>query len=162
MEVVHEFGLLLGQRDLERLKSLGSNDPGADGGGKVLCTERSKRNVLPDLQITGTPIVKENVSEDVVFSIVALDGVSEIVSFSDNGSHLKLKIETVGLGPRGVFNLSLAWRRSNLTLGSANGSAIENDRGSTSMVSNGQVSPVRLEGVVRSSEHASNIVSVVL
>jgi len=162
LEVVHEFRYLLGQRDLERLKSLGSDDPGADGGGKVLCAERSKRNVLPDLQIAGTPIVKENVSEDVALSIVTLDGVSELVSFANNGSHLKLKIDSVGLGPRRVRDLSLAWRRSYLTLGSADGSTIENDRGSTSMVSNWQVSPVRHEGVVGSSEHASYIVSVVL
>lgn len=137
LEVVHHLGFLLGELDLERFESLGSDDPGGDSTGKVLGVEGSEGNVFPNLQVTARPIVKKGVSENVVLGIVDLDRLTHLVSSSNDGSHLELKIESVALRPRRSSNLSLTGRRSNLTLRSADLSSINDDRGSTSMVTNG-------------------------
>lgn len=118
---------MLGKLALEGLKGFGSDNPGGDGGGKVLGVEGAERNVLPDLEITARPIVKESVSEDVLFGFSALNRCSKFVAHSDDGSHLELKIESVALGPRRGGDFSLTGRGTDLTLRSTNGSSINND-----------------------------------
>ena len=153
---VRQHTWLLGRKgNLERSEGLGSDNPGGDGAGEVLGVEGSKRDVLPNLHVSGRPIVQDAVTEDMVAGLVDGDGVAHGVGLGDERAHLELKIHTVASRPGGDLLVG-----GDLALGAADLGTGDDDRGSSTVVTDGEMHPVRLDGVVGSTDHASDVVGV--
>jgi len=75
--------ILLWTWNQEGLKSIHGHNPGRHGGTKVLAEEGSKGNVLPGLNVTGTPVVHEDNTEHVVLGVLNSDGLAQVVASTD-------------------------------------------------------------------------------
>jgi len=120
LKVRKHSGLLGFQSDLKGSESLWRHNPWRDSAGKILGVEGSKRDVLPLLHVSSTPVIEEDESEDMVSSLVNGDGITLDVCLSDERAHLELKIQKVASGP---FGYLLGSRDLNLSLRSTDGSA---------------------------------------
>lgn len=142
---------------LERLESFWSNNPGRDGGCKVLGQEWSERNVLPLLDISGAPVVQKAEPKDMISSITNFDGATLLVSLTNNGSHFQLEIHESAIIEAWCFAV-----RRGLTSWSSDWGSIENNGGCSTMIANWDMQPVWLKSIVDTSEHHTDVMGVVL
>lgn len=107
---------------LEWLESFWSNNPGRDCGGEVLGQEWSERNVLPLLDISGTPVIQKTESKDMISSIANFNGATLFISLTNNGTHFQLEIHKSAI----IESWSNAVRRG-LTSWSSDWGSIKNN-----------------------------------
>lgn len=144
----------------EWLQGIHEDDPRGDGGGEVLRVERTQRDVLPGLDVTGRPVVHQHQSKNVVFGLVDGNWLAEVVGLADKGGQFQLDVESLArreggdLGSRGRIGQDLAVR-------SANGSPRGHDRRRTAVVPNWEMLVVGLQSVVGSAEEHTHVVGVV-
>ena len=91
-----------------------------------------------------------------ISSIVNFDWCSKSITFSNNGSHLQFEIKSLALAPLSTLSIL-----GNLSLWPGDWGAINDNTGGSSVISNWKMSPVWLQSVVHSSEHHSDVVSMV-
>ena len=97
LQVWEHAWILLWQGTLEGGQGFWSNDPWTDGGGEVLGVEGTQRDVLPNLQVSGTPIIEKAVAKDVVAGIFDCDWISKFVWSSNESSHFEFQVKSHAL-----------------------------------------------------------------
>mmetsp|Transcript_1162 Transcript_1162/g.1849 ORF Transcript_1162/g.1849 Transcript_1162/m.1849 type:complete len:313 (-) Transcript_1162:6-944(-) len=152
-QIRQRLRILLGRSlHTEGLQSLHGDDPRRNSSSKVLSTEGTQRNILPLLDVTSAPIIHDSNTKNFVFSIFDLNSVAQLIRGTDVESHLKLEIkESAGSELRGSLS------RLGLTAGTMEVGSRNNNRGGSAMVTNREMEPVGLKGVINSTEHDSHI-----
>lgn len=121
LEIGLNSSLVLQSLGTERCKGILGNNPRADGRTKVLTVERTQGNVLPSLDVTSTPVVQENVTKDVLASIVDGNRVTHLGRLTDEASKLELVVESLARASGGLLGGS-SGVGEDLALGAADGS----------------------------------------
>jgi len=98
LQILQHLWLLFWQCNFEWLECLRCDDPRGYCRTEVLGVEGTERHVLPDLQITGTPIIEKYISKDMVSCVANLDWVSQVIALSDNCSEFELEVKSLAVG----------------------------------------------------------------
>ena len=131
LQVRKHARLLCGQCNLEGCESLWGDNPRRDCASKVLGVEGSEGNVLPHLHITGTPVVEQAVTEDVISGLANRDRLAHIVTLANKRAHLKLEVHALTVRPSRYLPV-----RGNLTLGTSDIRARDYNGGGPTVVAN--------------------------
>ena len=137
-------------------QSICGHDPRRDGGRDVLGSERAKGHVLPLLNVTSTPVVHENEAKDLVRGLTDVDGFSQRVAGAHEGSDLHLEVHQSAWAENGSL-LGVRVVLLELTARAADGSSRRNHGRRSAVISNGQMQPIGLQGVVLAAEHGADI-----
>ena len=95
-EVIEDGGVLLGASDAKVIEGFEGDDPGRDGGAKVLAEEGAEGDVFPLLDVAGGPIVEEHEAEDVVLRLGRRDALSHRLAVERDKSHFELEVKQAG------------------------------------------------------------------
>ena len=151
-EVGKRRGLLRGASALERHQRGHRDDPGRDRGGKVFPEKRAERDVLPPLDVSGTPVVDKHHPKDVVKGAAHRNRFAERVALADKEARFHLEVELLRRSQPGrpAIRLDLAARTADVRR------ADDDGRGSP-VVGHRQVKPVWHQRVRRAPKHRPDI-----
>lgn len=161
LQIGLDGGSVLQGLSAERLKSIGGNDPRADGRTKVLAVEGAERDVLPSLDITSAPVVEQNVAENIVLSIIDIDRVTHLGRAADEAAKLNLVVKSLASTGDGLLGRG-SRVGEDLALGTANRGTRDDNAGRSAVVANREVGVVGLEGVLGATEEDTNLEGVVV
>ena len=154
IEVIKRSRFLFVKTDFTALESLKSNDPRRDSWHTIFGSEWTKRNVFPNLEVSEAPVIQKNESEDVIPSIINLDRTAQRIHLSTNKStHFNLKVESFAVSKNWkfvIFSFKLTSRPSQR-------STWKDNWRSTAMVTNRNLKPIFVQGIVRTTDDGSNI-----
>lgn len=154
LKVSERSGVLRLKCNFGSRKSLESNDPWRNCSEAVFGRERTKRNIFPSLEISETPIVQNNKSENVVPGLIDSQWFSKLIgSSSDECSHFDLEVQSFALGKgwqSRIFGFDLtSWTSQRSSRG--------NNRRSSSVIADRDLQPILVQGISWASNDGSNI-----
>lgn len=120
---------------------------------KAFSEEWSERDVFPFLNVAGAPVVEENHAEDVILGGFDWDWGAVGVSRSDKESGLEFEVEFLGGGESGGGVVGWGYLPGRAVDIPVSGS----DRTRSAMVPNRQMPPIRIQSIICTAKHGSNI-----
>lgn len=145
----------------ERLQGISSDDPRANGRAKVLAVKWTKRNILPGLNVTSTPVIQQNVTKNVLVRVVDVDRRAHLSRFADEAAKLKLIVKSLAQAGSGLLGCGSRVRQD-LAAGTVDGCARDDNAGRATVVTDGKVGVVGLQRVVGATEEDTDLEGVVV
>ena len=145
----------------KRLQRIHQHHPRTDARAEILRVERTQRHHFPPLDIPRRPIVQQHQAEQILLRLLDPHRLPHLIPLAHKRPQFELEIQPLRRREDGAGDLGRRIRH-HLPVRSPDRGSRHDDRGRATVVADGQVRVVWVEGVVEAADEGAGIDGVVL